>query len=51
MCQMFHKAEVTKEQLAAAQVIIHEDRKAQLAARLRAFEEAHHRVAREGAAM
>ncbi len=36
---MFRKAEIDEEQLAAAPVIIREDREAQLAARLLQFEE------------
>ncbi|ENC8478572.1 arginine--tRNA ligase [Escherichia coli] len=45
---VFRKAEIDEEQLAAAPVIIREDREAQLAARLLQFEETLTVVAREG---
>lgn len=45
---VFRKAEINEEQLAAAPVIIREDREAQLAARLLQFEETLTVVAREG---
>ncbi|MEK8543067.1 arginine--tRNA ligase [Escherichia coli] len=45
---VFRKAEIDDEQLAAAPVIIREDREAQLAARLLQFEETLTVVAREG---
>ena len=45
---MFRKEEIDEEQLAAAPVIIREDREAQLAARLLQFEETLTVVAREG---